>query len=1099
MIVVFLFLSPKAVNAQSCGGYIDCGMTVSAVQCANGGSCRPPNPPFDPGVPCADSSSCELRNVCDPGFFRKACSASCGGGCGMGTCSTDNQCRWVNPPPPPGCTGDGTCKPSSQSCCSGSSYSDGSCGSGIRCGTLSSPPGGGSCPCSNWCTSSCPGGYTQTNSCGGCSPGLVACIANSFCGGGGGGGGGIPKATCGQSCGSDSDCNNPSAAGVATACRGGVCVNLACWSSGGTTVPGANCDCNGQRQCGQTCGASVGIICGGSSSCSYVDSTGLNAVNWGSTTYCVGQDMNTKTNALNPTYARSPGVTSYRTTPNSNYQTLDCGGASTFGVACLAQVNASGTAIKTQGFTPAEIAATCACIPPDSINTTLKVGPGSGAPLDGATVNSYNLFTFGPYDTYGDWGIRSQTKMYSVTFTWGAVQGGYGGSGPTYQENGVSASSYDIEVVPEGSDCANPGAYCLYNTTIRYQTYTFAPKVTKYKARIRNYDARCNLAGPWTPWSHFTVTGFPPSGAVYLDDAFGSTYNNQSNACVTGGVFPPTANNKIGGKLEIVDAPGLLGHYYNIYNPGGGPTGGQTFTENGVTNFGGTARTRYDIGYPYNPDNYLAMGWETFHGTLGMPGMSDTGGSVIWTGKIRPTSTAGYSFGARLDHEDNGTIGLRITVGGVVVVNAFPLYWNGNGHDVPGGTQAPNPNGGIALQKGQVYDIKIEYYKGSYNSSLFLILGPYLFQQDADSIPGTNWTQQGAAPNLLMTKVQPGNATTVSVSEGGTNYPSSSVSSVAGGGGGVFRPGGNSPPTASYFSGEPLTGAGTLTLNPSDSKYSCTCPAGCTYSRVSAPIYGKDFYVTQTGAAWFQVIGGNLITNGSVQSKVPAGLKFGLDGPGGFPGNVLYGGSLTGLNTANISSKGWSAKSTYLGRTYDYNYFNSIIPGSVAFNNLGAVASQTDFDSGAPSDGYYWYKATGNSGNLVINSNIVITGNRKVILFVPGNLTLNGRINIQTKGQGFFMVVVGGSINVQANLNNGVNPAIEGIFISSGNFDTGVGNTTLYVRGNVVAYGGLSLKRSLLANNSVNSAEQFEFAPDLVMLFPADLNPNKLGWKEVVP
>ena len=961
------------------------------------------------------------------------------------------------------CTGDGACKGSAP-CCSGSSFSDSSCGSGIRCGTPSSPPssgGGGSCPCSNWCTGGCPSGYTQTNYCGGnCSSGLVACIDSASCGGGGGGGGGgIPKKTCGQSCSSDSECNNPSAAGVTTACRGGICVNLACWSSGGTTVPGANCDCQGDRQCGQTCGASVGINCTGGSVCTYVNAPGGACGAPGPyDTYCIGTTDGTHT-------------------ANANLNRFVCNGG---GNSYLKNISTG----QTTGFSGTDILSTCTCMPPDSITTPISI-PNGGTVNAAQTFQSGHIFNTGTCIDSGGGNYCVLTKRYSVTFTWGSPAGGYGGSGPTGYEDGVSGTSYDIEIVPEDGDCSSPAAYCLYNTTIRYHSYTFAPKTSKYKVRLRNYDARCNLAGPWTDWTHFTVTGLPVSGAVFLDDSFYGSYSSQSNACTTGANTPPYVNGKkVPGKLEVVDAPGLLGSYYNAYTAGNGPTGGDTLTINGITYFGGTARTAYEIGFPSTWTNYNGMGMgdpQGYHGTLAMPGMSDGPGAVVWTGKVRPTSSGTYCFtanicsgadieGYRCDlPQDGWAAGFQAWMNGTLLVSS-PNPWGSRGNISTIVSGCGNMNAG------SVYDIKLLWYKSSYNSSFFLT-NPSLWQQSVPNpYPGTPWYAQGASPNALLTPFQPGSGSSVRVSEG-ANSASDTVS------GGY------------YTSGENITGGGSIALNPGDTSYGCTCPSGCTYTGNKSPIYGKDFYVTKMANAWFQAIGGNLITNGSITSKAPSGIKAILDGAGGFPGDALYGGSVS-PSGANLSSKGWNGKSTYQGKTFDYAYFNSIIPGSATLNSLGSVAGNAELASGTASNGYYWYQA---NGDLTTSGDILISGNRKVILYVNGNLNINGKINIQTPGSGFFMAIVSGNINVGGTVTAATGPALEGIYISSGSFDSGTGNTQLYVRGSVVAYGGISMRRNLAQANATTPGEKFEYAPDLIMLFPPDLAYTKKIYNEAIP
>ena len=51
------------------------------------------------------------------------------------------------------------------------------------------------------------------------------------------------------------------------------------------------------------------------------------------------------------------------------------------------------------------------------------------------------------------------------------------------------------------------------------------------------------------------------------------------------------------------------------------------------------------------------------------------------------------------------------------------------------------------------------------------------------------------------------------------------------------------------------------------------------------------------------------------------------------------------------------------------------------------------FNSGGTADsrGYVWYQS---SGNLTINNNSTIPAGRKVVVYVAGNVTINGRINL---------------------------------------------------------------------------------------------------------
>jgi len=58
-------------------------------------------------------------------------------------------------------------------------------------------------------------------------------------------------------------------------------------------------------------------------------------------------------------------------------------------------------------------------------------------------------------------------------------------------------------------------------------------------------------------------------------------------------------------------------------------------------------------------------------------------------------------------------------------------------------------------------------------------------------------------------------------------------------------------------------------------------------------------------------------------------------------------------------------------------------------------------------------------------------------------------------------------------------------------------DSALSVRGALASYGGLSLQRDLSDNST--PAEYFEYAPDLMLLYPTKLSYRKINWKEVAP
>lgn len=252
---------------------------------------------------------------------------------------------------------------------------------------------------------------------------------------------------------------------------------------------------------------------------------------------------------------------------------------------------------------------------------------------------------------------------------------------------------------------------------------------------------------------------------------------------------------------------------------------------------------------------------------------------------------------------------------------------------------------------------------------------------------------------------------------------------------------------------------------------------------------------------WWQVKDSDVQAQGAISSKVPSSDVFDDAPAGGFPGIPAYTTSLdTGSGT--VSATGWNAQSPGADKMYDYQYFYNQIPQEIIDGNLLSINSDNVSGATPDTNGYEWYKFDGTTnGDLTINNSIDF-GSRKVILlvdsadtYINANITVNG---------GFFIMIVGK--NSSANKGNiYVDPAVtslQGLYSADAQFKTGTdGSQTdsqLYVRGSVVAYGGVSLDRDLGDNNS-SPAELFEFAPDQIMLFPTALGYRKLNWKEVAP
>lgn len=249
---------------------------------------------------------------------------------------------------------------------------------------------------------------------------------------------------------------------------------------------------------------------------------------------------------------------------------------------------------------------------------------------------------------------------------------------------------------------------------------------------------------------------------------------------------------------------------------------------------------------------------------------------------------------------------------------------------------------------------------------------------------------------------------------------------------------------------------------------------------------------TVNNGPWWQTKDGDISTNSDITSDVPTGQLFSAVGLGGFPGLPAYGTTFNLTSTPSlISTKYWNANTTSTQpRLFNYSYFKNLIPDEVG-SNITTATDTSLRSSGYSYDGYEWFKS---NGNLTIGSDLDF-GNRKVILFVEnGNLNVNGKINLNN-GLGFFGAFVNGSIVVDSSVTG--SPSIEGLFETDSGLSTGNGTTQLHIRGSVASYGTMNLERDL--TNNANPAELFEFAPDLLLNFPAGLGFRRSKWTEVAP
>lgn len=247
---------------------------------------------------------------------------------------------------------------------------------------------------------------------------------------------------------------------------------------------------------------------------------------------------------------------------------------------------------------------------------------------------------------------------------------------------------------------------------------------------------------------------------------------------------------------------------------------------------------------------------------------------------------------------------------------------------------------------------------------------------------------------------------------------------------------------------------------------------------------------------WVQVNDGNLITNGPVINPVHTS-SFLMGNVNNDPGVVFFNGSLN-TSPGRISTPNWNTNNGGTPIIESYNQLRDRVPQGVTPTPLGEDLAAALYFGGATADGFSWYEAT---GDVALDVNTTIPPNRKVIVFVPGNVRINGSLRIQDPESSFVMIVAQGNIIVSPVVGNGISPDstvphLEGIFYAGGQFITQSGSNRLNVRGTVVANGGVSLSRN---TETVNPSETFTFAPEYILNFPQSLRSTRAFWREVAP
>lgn len=267
-----------------------------------------------------------------------------------------------------------------------------------------------------------------------------------------------------------------------------------------------------------------------------------------------------------------------------------------------------------------------------------------------------------------------------------------------------------------------------------------------------------------------------------------------------------------------------------------------------------------------------------------------------------------------------------------------------------------------------------------------------------------------------------------------------------------------------------------------------------------------DFEVTNP-PAWWQVMNGNVISNGNVSSLIPTYCNNYLpscvpllirDTVVSSPGIVIS--KDLNLGGGAVSSTNRSVRIAQ-DIAYSMNSFD-VLEKALLKTGFAYRSDIPDFSTPSSNsrDGYEYYFY---DGTLVPSISIgpIDIGDRRVVLLARNaSLRIEGNVNLND-GVGFFMAVVQRDIFVGDNIGGfGTSPHIEGILVSGGRFrssSSGV-STQLRLRGVLVSNDSPVLNRSL-PNNSMGPAELFQFAPDLYLRIPTNLTVHRLRWREADP
>lgn len=288
-----------------------------------------------------------------------------------------------------------------------------------------------------------------------------------------------------------------------------------------------------------------------------------------------------------------------------------------------------------------------------------------------------------------------------------------------------------------------------------------------------------------------------------------------------------------------------------------------------------------------------------------------------------------------------------------------------------------------------------------------------------------------------------------------------------------------------------------LDLSTPPAGYTCStgvgCNNNCTLSNLTSPSSTNYFYISPSREAWWQAVGGSIYANGSVRSEIPsASLSLIAPGVGNALGALMRSSGTVDTGAGTVSSEGYSAQTTYKGKTMNYDFFAAHmgVTGSTP-NDWGADTMNKPANN--PTRDFYYINPSGSEASVTTPWNIA--SGESYVVFVNGDLRIASNVTVAPGG--FVAFIVNGNL--------AVSPAVtsmQGLYVIDSTFASETNSGTdvaLGVEGSVVAWGGVSLGRDLVNTNSTIPGETFKYRPDLITNMPEKMKVFALKWEEVVP